>query len=480
MKPNHLNQSKTVPKPFRCDPSAPPTTLTTMAYNRMSIVPAAQQQSRNTKKKEEDTDAFMRLPDKEIVGCITDIGIPFSVPDLQKPNPQQVQMIFEWFADLLLNATRETIEPAMRAAADDVCGPEHADLVVPPDARNLMAFYASLRRLLAECGIVDFSLADLYRPTHDRLVRIFSYLINFVRFRESQTGVIDAHFNRAETTKARIEGLYADNQDLEARIADMAAGRARAEAQVADKTRRNDELKKRLLELRRNQERVAARLDEAKARKTELAQRLEEGTAQRLQLRAESAKLRPYTLQSPTALQASLAELGSALAADRARLDSLDRRARALQTSADSFAVVSGDVAGCIRVLDEIAVELGREDDEGAKLVRQKELLSANGNNVREVERHEALLQRQLAKWVERTERLREQSAQKAAEAREKMEELRAVHKRLTEERAEKGREMERRRVRIEQTEKKVRTPFPHTPFKYLAFECACACVTVG
>jgi kinetochore protein Nuf2 len=36
------------------------------------------------------------------------------------------------------------------------------------------------------------------------------------------------------------------------------------------------------------------------------------------------------------------------------------------------------------------------------------------------------------------------------------MEELRAVHKQLTEERGEKGREMEKRRVRIEQTEKKV------------------------
>ena len=65
-----------------------------MAYNpRMSIIPPAQTQSR-TRKKEEEADAFMRLPDREIVGCITDIGIPFTVADLQKPNPLQVQMIF--------------------------------------------------------------------------------------------------------------------------------------------------------------------------------------------------------------------------------------------------------------------------------------------------------------------------------------------------------------------------------------------------
>lgn len=57
-------------------------------------------------------------------------------------------MVFEWFAELLMNTTRETVEPAMRAAADDICG-EHAD-VVPPDTRNLMGFFISLRKLMAE------------------------------------------------------------------------------------------------------------------------------------------------------------------------------------------------------------------------------------------------------------------------------------------------------------------------------------------
>lgn len=87
-------------------------------------------------------------PDREIAGCISDIGVQFSQEDLQKPNPQQIQKIFEWFAELLMNATRETVEPAMRAAAEDVCG-EHME-IVPPDTRNLMGFYVSLRKLLIE------------------------------------------------------------------------------------------------------------------------------------------------------------------------------------------------------------------------------------------------------------------------------------------------------------------------------------------
>ena len=57
--------------------------------------------------------------------------------------------MFEWFAELLMNATRETVEPAMREAARDVCGEELMD-IVPVEMRNLMGFFASLRKLLVE------------------------------------------------------------------------------------------------------------------------------------------------------------------------------------------------------------------------------------------------------------------------------------------------------------------------------------------
>lgn len=428
-----------------------------MAYNpRMSIIPNTQQQSRS-RKKEEEADAFMRLPDREIVGCITDIGINFTVADLQKPNPAHVQQIFEWFAELLLNATRETVEPSMRAAAEDVCG-EFLD-VIPPDTRNLMGFYVSLRRLLFECGITDFSFNDLYKPTYDRLVKIFSYLINFVRFRESQTTVIDEYYNKSEGIKTRIETLYTENQENDGRLDDMRHNRKAMEAQVQEKTMRNEDLKKRLLELRRNQERVAARLEEAKQKKGDMTALLEQKTQEKVTLKQESNKLRPYMLQSPSALQNNLTELREILNNDKSHIDSLDRRARALQTSSDSFSVVSTDVASCIKILDEISTELGKEEEEVAKNAKQRDALSERGNNVREVERAETMLDRQLGKWTERTERLREQSNQKSQEANEKMHELRAVHKKLNEEYTDKGKEMEVRRVRIEQTERKVSYP---------------------
>jgi kinetochore protein Nuf2 len=353
-----------------------------------------------------------------------------------------------------MNATHDTVGPAMRAAAEDVCG-EYMD-VIPSDVRNLLGFYMSLRKLLVECGVHDFSFQDLQKPTHERLSKIFSYIINFVRFRESQTGIIDEHFNKAETTKVRIETLYMENQDMEARLDEMKRNRKAMESHVAEKVRRNQELKQRLRALQVSQTEVMARYDGLQKKKDELTGVLEDKTATAIHLRQESAKLRPYVLQSPAALQATLTDLNTTLSTEKAQIDSLDRRARALQTSMDTFGVVSSDVTSVSKILEEISTELLKEEEENVKNARQRDALSERGNNVREVEREESLLKRQLGKYNERTEKLREGSREKAQAAKERMEELRAVHRTLTEERSEKGREMERRRVRIEQTEKKV------------------------
>ena len=310
--------------------------------------------------------------------------------------------------------------------------------------------------MFKQCGINDFSFSDLLRPTHDRLVRIFSYIINFVRFRETQTATIDEHFNKIETTKSRIDTLYIENQDMEARLNEMRRERKMMESQAKEKMKRNEELKAKLLELTKGQAKVAERMEKAKSEKERLTGVLEEKTEKCIAVRQESEKLRPYAQQSSTALQANLTELSENLARDKGLTETLEKRTRALQTSADTFGVVSADVASCVKILEEVSTELQKEDEENVDAAKRRDALSERGNNVREVERTEALLQRQLARWMERTETLRKGSGEKADAAKKRMEELRGVHRKLTEERGDKGREMERRRVRIEQTEKKV------------------------
>jgi kinetochore protein Nuf2 len=107
-------------------------------------------------------------------------------------------------------------------------------------------------------------------------------------------------------------------------------------------------------------------------------------------------------------------------------------------------------------LLTDVQADLAKEEEELAKASRHRDALADRSNNVRDVERQERLLQKQLGNVNARTGKLKNKGDEEAERARKRMEELRETHSKLAEERGEKGREMERRRVRIEQTEKKM------------------------
>ena len=425
-----------------------------MSYNpRMSVVQPTPRAPSSQKKREEEN-SFMTLPDSEIAGCITDIGIQFSTIDLQKPNPQQIQRVFEWFAELLMNTTRESVSPAMRAASEDICG-QYSD-IFSADTRDLMGFFIVLRRLLYECGVQDFTFQDLYKPTRERLVKVFSFIINFIRFRESQTKTIDEHLNKSEHTKQRIEQLYHDNQDAEDHVRELEGNHKAAEAAIEKKEARITELTQIIKKLKNDSDRLQEKHDQMRAQQQKLKDLLAQRIEQNLKTQQDVQKLRPYTEQSPDQLQAELEGLSNNLNADRAHIESLDRRARALQTSADAFTTVTSDIKACTALLHELKRELAAEDSLHASAARGRDALSERSNNVREIERQEHRLQKQLENIQSRTGNLRKAAEERRKEDAKKMEELRRMNEGIRRERGESGREMERRRIRIEQTERKM------------------------
>lgn len=353
-----------------------------------------------------------------------------------------------------MNTTRDVVAPSMKAASEDVAG-QYSEIFTP-DTRDLMGFFVTLRRLLAECGIHDFTFQDLYKPTTERLVKIFSYVINFIRFRESQTAVMDEHFNKSEKTKQRIEQLYADNEAKADQLSTLERNRKQTEAMIRDKEQRSNDLKDRLYELKAAQERVSERLERVKEEQHRLKAVLEEKTTQVMTMRQETKKLRPYTEQSPAELEKQLNDLSKSLTNDKAQIEALERRARALQASSDAFKTVTADVEACIALLHDLSRDLAAEEATLAAAAKNRDALSERSNNVRDVERQERQLHKQLETVQARTNKLRQKADERRSGENEKMEKLKKINDDLREERGRSTREMDRKRVRIEQTEKKV------------------------
>lgn len=247
---------------------------------------------------------------------------------------------------------------------------------------------------------------------------------------------------------------------MRGRLDEMMRERKCIDTLVLEKIKRNDMMKARLLELKKAQEGFAERLDRVKDEKTRLTATLEERTEKCVAIRQKSAKLRPYILQSLGALESDIKELSDSLAQDKIHVDHREKRKRALQSSTDTFKVLNNDISSCIKLLEELSKELQKEEEVGLRAAERRDSLSKRGHDVKEVEREEVMLKRQLMRWQERIEVVIRGSDEKAREAKEKMKELRREHFNITEKRVETGREVERKKMRIGATEKLVRS-FP-------------------
>lgn len=166
--------------------------------------------------------------------------------------------------------------------------------------------------------------------------------------------------------------------------------------------------------------------------------------------------LKPYIMDSPDKLSQIIADMGSNLAAEKAAVDSVERRARALQTSADSFSMVEQDVSSCLVVMEACESELTKEEDYNRKTHRHQEIKSQKDSEEKEVDRREQRLERSLKNALEKLNTARDQAAEKREATKEKMRRLTEEFEKLSMERDTTNKDMERKRLRIEQTEKKV------------------------
>lgn len=377
-----------------------------MAYNSRpsNMFRSAQANSKTPggkkqQQQQHQTDHDLSLEPSDIIECLSDMGIQFHAEDLRSPTPLKVQYLYERFAHALMGVNRETVEPVIRAAAAAAAagGDDSAD---PPldaaqtEAAQLMAFHASLTQLMSECGLHNFSFTDMLRPEPERLRHVLSNVINFLRFRAAKTAKTDELMQRGYDTRDRIERLADENAQLAGRIAALKAQRAREEPAIAAARDVNRALTADLRGCKKKQIAVMRDTDSLKAERKALAAKLADVQFLVQTAVRDCGRLQPYIVDAPEQLQLVIADLGRSLAKEREAADAADRRARALQTSADSFAVVEADVAACIRLMEDCQRELARHDEQARKLQRHRDSLLQKESEVREIELKEEVAPR--------------------------------------------------------------------------------------
>jgi hypothetical protein len=126
---------------------------------------------------------FPTLKPADILQCMGELQVPLSEDELANPatHRETVRRVFEQLVELCTGTAREEMSQMPFDATQML---EYASL--HEDSIPHLAFLRASQRMMAACGVHDFSVKDLVTPEAKRFRRQLSGVINFAKFREEQ------------------------------------------------------------------------------------------------------------------------------------------------------------------------------------------------------------------------------------------------------------------------------------------------------
>jgi len=258
------------------------------------------------------------MPIKDIEKVFTMLGIKpaVTVEIIEKPNSETASSMYEHLAAFAYDMDIQHI----KARAPEVQG------VAPfmdifDEAMDVIAIFKLARQLAFINRIEDFSMKDIWDPQAKRLRAILSGTINFCRYKESQTSIIN-------TMKEQVQGLENVRLELVDRSHtvghELAEARAQHSAELQDMWTAENELQEsnNMVDKLQKQKQTADRVFEtAEAKAQATKERLTQDEQRAQQWRDSIASLQEQVAESPEGLEQEIQELQLAIRQQKARVE---------------------------------------------------------------------------------------------------------------------------------------------------------------
>ncbi len=395
--------------------------------------------------------SFPFLDFHEIALCLRGCGFVASEEAFLKPTPQYIQTLCEQIAEEFLGTSQKDLRSALAvsSAEYDIDDSQF-------EARNLMALRRVLHGFLVDCGIDDFTIMDMIRPEPQRIRKIMSAVVNFARFRDDHIADCEKIMQKSEEIDYKDGVLADENEKLHENITEL---ESRVEIDLQRRNQldqHNSEVETELRKCKRIQESLVTERENYKQEKARLCANLEDRNFMVLETKKEIDRVKPYIVDSPDLLHKINSDMTESLESAKQELENLEKRARKLQTSNDSFAIIESDLRSCLKLVEEIETELQKEEEASKKLNRFQELHDGNTITLHQLVRKIQQLQRQIVNSDERIDRLKQQSETKSKKTKDSMAALKDRYSTLVAERTVTQQDIDQKKAFIESTEKQM------------------------
>jgi len=296
--------------------------------------------------------AFKLMPPKSIVDVLNMIGVhpTASIENIEKPTPEVAIAMYQALAEFSYDMDTQQLKG--RAIEVPSVG---QFLEIFEEALDVIAILKLTKQLTFINKIEDFNMRDLWDPQAKRLRAVLSGMINFCRYKESQTGIITTMKQEVQSLDmVRLE--LVDKSDAvgdeltQARTQHNAELQDMWEAESALQEAQNtaDKLQKQRSIADRMQEQAEAKVQAAREQLEETGRRTE-------QLQDHVASLQEEIAESPEGLEEGIREVQTGIRLQKARVEEKtdEKRARAQRVHA------LGRVKGTIDNYKDVLEKLG-------------------------------------------------------------------------------------------------------------------------
>lgn len=295
--------------------------------------------------------AFKLMATKDIaqVFAMIDARCGITAENIEKPNNESASSMYQLLGEFAYDMDIQHVK-ARAAELQSVGG----CMEIYDEAIDIVTVFKLARQLAYINRVEDFNFKDIWDPQAKRLRPVLSGIINFCRYKETQTNVIASlkkDFQEIDNTRLelveRSNVVAGDFAEAQAQHIEELPAMYEAESAKQESQSMVDKLQK--------QKQSADKLHETAETKSEATkERLSDNEKRAERLRETTASLQEQVAESPEGLDQEVKELQIAIRLQKARVEEKSDEKRARQQRVQALARLQSNVESYKGSLDKV------------------------------------------------------------------------------------------------------------------------------
>ncbi|CAH6722551.1 probable kinetochore protein Nuf2p [[Candida] jaroonii] len=352
-------------------------------------------------------DPFPILDFKEISVCLQDCNFVATEELVSKPTSQYFKSLTEQFLDTFMAISVKDLEKKASQISgkadqhpngnDDMEGvennndEENKENEINEDndttsALSTIVLFRAANKLFQICGIDDFNLMDLMKPEPVRIRRILSAVVNFARFRETNSVDVDEKLLSGESILEKVKAIDDENTTIQNKIEEITNILHRSPS-VKQVNLYNSKIEVEFKKLKKSQDNFGNQHAQYKSEKQRLVQRISEQQYLLDELTEDIEKLKECDQVDMNSLNIEIEELKSKYLEEQDFLNNLELKQKNIFIGIESLQKVDSDLNSSIRVLNDIIHDIGEIERLNNDLTKYQEILNELASKSNDLDR---------------------------------------------------------------------------------------------